>query len=70
MPAALAGNEFNTGFGAASGRTAHVESAYPDQPMFGSSATLHPAHNVISPHKQGSFDFSRTRLAFIRDLPD
>ena len=27
-------------------------------------------HNVISPHKQGSFDFSRTRLAFFRDLPD
>jgi len=26
--------------------------------------------NVISPHKQGSFDFSRTRLAFFRDLPD
>jgi hypothetical protein len=26
--------------------------------------------NVISPHKQGSFDFSRTRLAFLRDLPD
>src|SRR5258707_10954717 len=26
--------------------------------------------NVISPHKQGSFDLSRTRLAFFRDLPD
>src|ERR1700720_4565983 len=26
--------------------------------------------NVISPHEQGSFDFSRTRLAFFRDLPD
>jgi hypothetical protein len=27
-------------------------------------------HNAISPHKQGSFDFSRARLAFFRDLPD
>ena len=27
-------------------------------------------HDVISPHKQGSFDFSRTRVAFFRDLPD
>jgi hypothetical protein len=26
--------------------------------------------NVISPHKQGSFDFSRARLAFFRDVPD
>jgi hypothetical protein len=25
--------------------------------------------NVISPHKQGSFDFSRTRLTLFRDLP-
>jgi hypothetical protein len=26
--------------------------------------------NVISPHKQGSFDFPRMRLAFFRGLPD
>jgi hypothetical protein len=26
--------------------------------------------NAVSPHKQGSFDFPRTRLAFFRDLPD
>ena len=38
--------------------------------MFWFCSNLISPHNVISPHKQGSFDFSRTRLAFFRDLPD
>ena len=38
--------------------------AYPHRLKFWCSC------DVVSPHKQGSFDFSRARLAFFRDLPD
>jgi hypothetical protein len=38
--------------------------------VFWSCSKVISPHNVISPHKQGSFDFSRTGVAFVRNLPD
>ena len=50
---------------------------HPDNPGRSVASAAYPHRlifwffcNFVSPHKQGSFDFSRIRLAFFRHLPD